>query len=112
ASHLARNSSGGSSCSTYRKSSSRTSNTSGATPMHSALLSHLSKSTTTRKLISSSRSGWCGHRSARATAEAGPERPADPMKDTEKVGHADPPQRLERCHHRGCRTEPAVTGLE
>src|SRR4051812_40678731 len=31
----------------YRKLSSRTSNTSGATPMHSALLSHRSKSTTT-----------------------------------------------------------------
>ena len=52
---LGLSSSGGSSWSTYRKSSSRTSNTSGAAAMHSALLSHLSKSTTTRKLMCSSR---------------------------------------------------------
>ena len=39
---LARSSSGGFSCSTYRKSSSRTSKTSGAAAMHRALLSHKS----------------------------------------------------------------------
>jgi hypothetical protein len=43
-----RSSSPGSSWSTYRKLSSRTSKTSGAAAMHSALLLHLSKSTTTR----------------------------------------------------------------
>ena len=39
---FARSSSGGFSCSTYRKSSSRTSKTSGAAAMHRALLSHKS----------------------------------------------------------------------
>src|SRR5437763_17221170 len=45
---LTRNSSGGFSCRIWRLSSSSTRNTSGATRMHMALLSHTSKSTTTR----------------------------------------------------------------
>ncbi len=48
ASTFARSSSGGSSWSTYKKSSSRTSKTSGAAAMHNAFDSHWSKSTMTR----------------------------------------------------------------
>src|SRR3954454_22205584 len=50
-SHFSRRSSGGFSWSTYRKLSSRTSNTSGTMPMQMALLSQRSKSTTTFQAI-------------------------------------------------------------